>query len=113
VVYHRNFGIEFVTASDTKCKLNINIPFSMYTKYGWLRQMQRSQNWHSFHCAWYTPTIHLFSNVQVFMDVPMCQTVKKLTFQNNTVPPSSGSRSWITLALLVPEDDGNVSSKHR
>lgn len=33
---------------------------------------------------------------------------KKLTFQNNTVPPSSGSRSWITLALLDPTDDGNM-----
>jgi hypothetical protein len=33
---------------------------------------------------------------------------KKLTFQYNTVPPSLGSRSWISLALLDPEDDINM-----
>ena len=86
----------------------IYIPLSMFTAYGWLQQMQCSQNRHSFHCAWYLQTIHLFPNVQVFMDITMCQTVKKLTSQNNTVPPSSRSRSWITLALLDPEDDGNM-----
>jgi hypothetical protein len=33
---------------------------------------------------------------------------KKLTFQNNTVPSSSGSTSLITLALLDPKDDRNM-----
>ena len=70
--------------------------------------MQHSLNRRSFHCACLLTHNTLILNVQDFMDVTMCQTVKKLTFWNNTVPPSSVSRSRITLALLHTKDDGNM-----
>jgi hypothetical protein len=60
----------------------------------------------SFHCAWYLKTIILKrSGLCAYYNV---SNSKQLTFQSNTVPPSSGSSSWITLGLLDPSDERNM-----
>ena len=45
MVYHSNFGIECITVFNMKCTLNIYIPFSTFTTYCWLWQMQHLLEW--------------------------------------------------------------------